>query len=392
MAATNGLAENPGLLPEDPALLRARLDEVEALYAQVQVQFRELRTWYDKLKRQHRELLWSEAVLAREGLEEAMPGPPIADADRANGHIGGGFVLRHHLGAGAFATVYAAIDKEGRPCAVKRIDKYHIKSLESLRNVAGELRALRAAVGCPNLVWVRGVVASETYLSFVMELFGTSNLQEAGAARPQDVRRAAPRIVRGVANGLAHLHARDLHHRDIKPENVLFDGTDVKLCDFGLTTPCRRDASGARLFFPQRVTGSLGFFAPEMLHPEGYDGPPADVWSAGVLALEVLIGTPDFDALWFVAYNTEYKRGTLMQDRRADDGADAHAHFCGVLAPIVDALADGATALGALVARHAANAEVAGACRAMLRLDPSARPTAAAVRDGLTTETVVTEL
>ncbi len=113
-------------------------------------------------------------------------------------------VLRHHLGAGAFATVYAAIDKEGRPCAVKRIDKYHIKSLESLRNVAGELRALRAAVGCPNLVWVRGVVASETYLSFVMELFGTSNLQEASAARPQDVR--------GVANGLAHLHARDLHH------------------------------------------------------------------------------------------------------------------------------------------------------------------------------------
>ena len=295
-AATNGL-------PEDPALLRARLTEVEARYAQSQVQFRELRTWYDKLKRHHRELLWSEAVLAREGLEEAMPGPPIADADRANGHIGGGFVssrveinqflgddaavlarssggdptspprragvapmtwrtdsarfrtrrkilistqvLRHHLGAGAFATVYAAVDKEGRPCAVKRIDKYHIQSLESLRNVAGELRALRAAVGCPNLVWVRGVVASETYLSFVMELFGTSNLQEAGAARPQDVRRAAPRIVRGVANGLAHLHARDLHHRDIKPENVLFDGADVKRCDFGRTTPCRRDASGA---------------------------------------------------------------------------------------------------------------------------------------------------
>ena len=173
---------------------------------------------------------------------------------------------------------------------------------------------------------------------------------------------------------------------------MLFDGTDVKLCDFGLTTPCRRDASGARLFFPQRVTGRLGFFAPEMLHPEGYDGPPADVWSAGVLALEVLVGTPDFDALWFVAYNTEYKRGTLMQDRRADDGADVHANFCGVLAPVVAALADGATALGALVARHAANAEVAGACRAMLRLDPSARPTAAAVRDGLTTETVVTEL
>ena len=288
MAATNGAAATNGL-PEDPIILRARLAEVEARYAESQVQFRELRTWYDKLKRQHRELLWSEAVLAREGLEEALPGPPVADADRANGHIGGGFVLRHHLGAGAFAAVYAAVDGAGRPCAVKRIDKYRIKSLEALRNVAGELRALRAAVGCPNLICLNGVVASPSHLSLVMELFGTSNLQEAGAARPEAVRRAAPRIVRGVANGLAHLHARDLHHRAIKAEDVLFDGADVKLCDFGLTTPCRRDASGARLPFPQRVTGSLGFFAPEMLHPEGYDGPPADVWSAGVLALEVLI-------------------------------------------------------------------------------------------------------
>ena len=255
MAATNGAAAATGL-PEDPIILRARLAEVEARYAESQVQFRELRTWYDKLKRQHRELLWSEAVLAREGLEEALPGPPVADADRADGHIGGGFVLRHHLGAGAFAAVYAAVDREGRPCAVKRIDKYRIKSLEALRNVAGELRALRAAVGCPNLIWLNGVVASPSHLSLVMELFGTSNLQEAGAARPQDVRRAAPRIVRGVANGLAHLHARDLHHRDIKPENVLFDGADVKLCDFGLTTPCRRDASGARLRFPRAPRGN----------------------------------------------------------------------------------------------------------------------------------------
>ena len=55
------------------------------------------------------------------------------------------------------------------------------------------------------------------------------------------------------------------------------------------------------------------------------------------ICAQVLIGTPDFDALWFVAYKTEYNRGTLMQDRRADDGVDVHANFCGILAPIVDA-------------------------------------------------------
>ena len=107
MAATNGAAAANGL-PEDPIILRARLAEVEARYAESQVQFRELRTWYDKLKRQHRELLWSEAVLAREGLEEALPGPPVADADRANGHIGSGFVS-NRVGINQFLGDDAAV-------------------------------------------------------------------------------------------------------------------------------------------------------------------------------------------------------------------------------------------------------------------------------------------
>ena len=278
---------------EDPVFLRTRLTEVEALYAQVQVQFRELRTWYDKLKRQHRELLWSDVVLERVGISEAAPGPAIADADRANGHIGGGFVLRYHVGGGAFATVFSGTDADGRPCAVKRIPKYRIRTLDSLKNVAGELHALRAAVGCPNLVGFRGVVASEATLSFAMELFGNSNLQDAIAARPNDVTRAAPGIIRGLANGLAHMHARDLHHRDIKPENVLFDGSEVKLCDFGLTAKWQRDpVTNERLRFPQCVSGTMGFFAPEMLATTGYDGPSADVWSLGVVPW----GNQDFTA------------------------------------------------------------------------------------------------
>ena len=179
------------------------------------------------------------------------------------------------------------------PCAVKRIPKYRIRTLDSLKNVAGELHALRAAVGCPNLVGFRGVVASEVTLSFAMELFGNSNLQDALAARPNDVTRAAPGIIRGLANGLAHMHARDLHHRDIKPENVLFDGSEVKLCDFGLTAKWQRDpVTNERLRFPQCVSGTMGFFAPEMLATTGYDGPSADVWSLGVVPW----GNQDFTA------------------------------------------------------------------------------------------------
>ena len=86
---------------------------------------------------------------------------------------------------------------------------------------------------------------------------------------------------------------RDLHHRDIKPENVLFDGSEVKLCDFGLTATWQRDpVTNERLRFPQCVSGTMGFFAPEMLATTGYDGPAADVWSLGVVPW----GNQDFTA------------------------------------------------------------------------------------------------
>ena len=50
---------------------------------------------------------------------------------------------------------------------------------------------------------------------------------------------------------------RDLHHRDIKPENVLFDGSEVKLCDFGLTAKWQRDpVTNECLRFPQSAAAA----------------------------------------------------------------------------------------------------------------------------------------
>ena len=65
----------------------------------------------------------------------------------------------------------------------------------------------------------------------------------------------------------------------------------------------------------------------------------------GVVALEVLIGTPNFDASWFVAYKRETDNGNLLLGQRqtiADvvPDQDKYAHFRGVLGPIVAFIVD----------------------------------------------------
>lgn len=57
----------------------------------------------------------------------------------------------------------------------------------------------------------------------------------------------------------------------------------VKLIDFGLCTKAMTPEYDALRDF----CGSPGFFAPEMLLADSYDGFKADVWSVGCILLEV---------------------------------------------------------------------------------------------------------
>jgi serine/threonine protein kinase len=99
-----------------------------------------------------------------------------------------------------------------------------------------------------------------------------------------------------VAAGLLYLHEeweKRVIHRDIKSSNVLLDSElNGRLGDFGL----------ARLYDhsenPQttHVVGTLGYIAPELIHT-GKATPSSDVFSFGVLLLEVACGRRPVDPL-----------------------------------------------------------------------------------------------
>lgn len=106
-------------------------------------------------------------------------------------------------------------------------------------------------------------------------------------------------ITRQLLSGLQAVHdATDEHgdpmgivHQDVSPSNLLLSiHGDVKLGDFGIA---RSKLRNARPSVSSRAKGKLGYLAPEQV-TGGATGPQTDVFAAGVLCAELLMGRPLF--------------------------------------------------------------------------------------------------
>ncbi|XP_024961158.1 G-type lectin S-receptor-like serine/threonine-protein kinase At5g24080 [Cynara cardunculus var. scolymus] len=102
------------------------------------------------------------------------------------------------------------------------------------------------------------------------------------------------RIALGVARAIAYLHEECLEwvlHCDIKPENILL-GADFcpKISDFGLSKLRKKED----MVSYSRMRGTRGYMAPEWVKSDQIT-PKADVYSFGMVLLEMVTGVRNFD-------------------------------------------------------------------------------------------------
>ncbi|EGB11063.1 hypothetical protein AURANDRAFT_12693, partial [Aureococcus anophagefferens] len=222
----------------------------------------------------------------------------------------GKYAVSRKLGEGEFATVFAcrAGDDDGAPeLALKVINKAKVqrhssilKSKRNIRRVNMEVLAMRRCRHA-GICRIYDVLHSPSSVYLVMEmaerdLFTFLDGYPDGCPEP-----IIKQVMRILALGLRHCHNAGVAHRDVKPENILVVGEPhewdeasetkgiVKICDFGL---CADIEVSSKL---TDFVGSPGFFAPELMMRQRYDGPLADAWSMGAVMVEMFLGHRVFE-------------------------------------------------------------------------------------------------
>jgi serine/threonine protein kinase len=256
---------------------------------------------------------WKE--LERMGLLQEAPGSEMPERL-------GEFRLLRRLGGGGMGVVYLAVQEPlGREVALKlvRPDQLFLPGLRErfLREVQIVARLQHPGV-VP--IYTFGKAGGVPY--FAMERVHGATLEELlnrlsgnrpealdgpalGRALDQTMRKQGDtpealdewlyagsweevclRIMRLVADALAHVHARGVLHRDVKPSNIMLTpGGRVMLLDFGLAQGGGTD----KLTRSATQLGSVPYLPPELLQGgREAASPRADVYSLGVSLYQAL--------------------------------------------------------------------------------------------------------
>lgn len=201
------------------------------------------------------------------------------------------YLLEKLIGAGRWASVFRVrSQKTGRVEATKFVSKALLRNVSHVDQLSNEVSILRQ-LKHPNIALFIDVSHFRSHVCIRMEYGGSKNLAQVHAKAgwrmpPGDARSVADQI----SSALSYCHDKGVAHRDLKPENVVVSHVGrIKLVDFGSAININHVCTG--------VHGVMPYSAPESMSGLAYDASPSDVWSAGVIFLELLCGPKRFAKL-----------------------------------------------------------------------------------------------
>ncbi len=150
----------------------------------------------------------------------------------------------------------------------------------------------------PNLLPIRHVLQHNDRIGLVMMLVRGPSL--GAVMRTHRLpERSSIGLLRALCTGLAFAHSRGFVHRDLKPDNVLLDAQPgqilPRIADFGLGRFDGQELPGLRSGL---VYGTPGYAAPEQYWDVTAVDHRADLFSLGVILVELLTGQRPYPSGW----------------------------------------------------------------------------------------------
>jgi len=196
------------------------------------------------------------------------------------------------IGNGSFGVVYQAkLCDSGEMVAIKKV-------LQDKRFKNRELQIMRRLDHC-NIVsllyffYTSGEKKDEIYLNLVLEYIPETVYKVARQYSKQKQTIPVTFIklyMYQLFRSLAYIHSHGICHRDIKPQNLLLDPESgvLKLCDFGSAKHLVRGEPNVSYIC------SRYYRAPELIFGATDYTTNIDVWSAGCVFAELMLGQPIF--------------------------------------------------------------------------------------------------
>ncbi|XXG61545.1 hypothetical protein AAC387_Pa05g0129 [Persea americana] len=202
------------------------------------------------------------------------------------------YMAERVVGSGSFGVVFQAKCLEtGETVAIKKV-------LQDRRYKNRELQLMRS-MDHPNVLSLKHCFYSTTskdelFLNLVMEYVPETLYQ--ALKHYSNVNQRMPLIyiklyTYQIFRGLAYIHmAHGVSHRDVKPQNLLVDPVthQVKLCDFGSAKVLVKGEPNIAYIC------SRYYRAPELIFGATEYTTSIDIWSAGCVLAELLLGQPLF--------------------------------------------------------------------------------------------------
>ena len=196
-------------------------------------------------------------------------------------------------GNGAFGMVYKAKDAEtGQIVAIKKVfqdKRYRNRELSTLQEL-----------NHPNCIILYDYFKSnaadnqeDEYLNLIMDYMPETLSKELHSYSNR--KQAMPLLViklyaYQLIRSLGYIHSLGICHRDLKPQNVLTNPEthELKLCDFGSAKKLVKGEPNVSYI------SSRPYRAPELIFGATEYTPAIDIWSAGCVIAELVIGQPIF--------------------------------------------------------------------------------------------------